>query len=55
MPPVVPREVRNHQLTIRMPLRVRRLLDRQAKRDQQSVADVVNKIIVQHYAAKARV
>lgn len=35
--PAVSRQARNHQLTIRMPLRVRRLLDRQAKCDQESV------------------
>jgi predicted HicB family RNase H-like nuclease len=48
----VAQESRNHQLTIRIPRRVRRAIDARAERERRSVADIVNNILEQHFPAK---
>ena len=42
-------ELRDHQLTIRIPQRIRDALEAQATRERRSVADVANNIFEQHY------
>lgn len=48
----VPRESRDHQLTIRIPLRIRASLDEQAERERRTVADVLNNLLEEYYAVE---
>jgi hypothetical protein len=45
-------EARGHQLTIRIPQRIRDALDAQATRERRTVADVVNNMFEEHYPAE---
>jgi hypothetical protein len=45
-------EPRNHQLTIRIPRRLRQALDEQAARESSSVADVLNNLLALRYPVK---
>jgi hypothetical protein len=45
-------ERRNHQLTIRIPKRIRVAIDAQATREQCTVADIVNHLFAATYPAR---
>ena len=47
-------EKRDHQLTIRLPKRLRDSLEREAEADRRSVADIVVNMIEDRYAKRAR-
>jgi len=47
----VTQELRDHQLTIRIPQRVRDAIDAQAEAERRSVADVLNNLLEEHYPA----
>lgn len=50
----MPQELlRNSQLTIRIPQRIREALDAQASRERRTVADVVNRMLEEHYPVPA--
>ena len=42
-------ERRNHQLTIRIPQRIRDAIAAQAEHESRSVADVVNNVLAERY------
>jgi len=42
-------EPRNHQLTIRIPRRLRRALDQEAERERRTVADIINIVLEDRY------
>jgi predicted HicB family RNase H-like nuclease len=46
------KELRDHQLTIRIPRRIRKILNVQAAGEQGSVADVINNLLAQRYPAR---
>lgn len=46
---VMAHEARDHQLTIRIPQRIRDALDAQADRERRTVADIVNNLLEEHY------
>jgi predicted HicB family RNase H-like nuclease len=45
---------RDHQLTIRIPKRLREALDREAAADRRSVADIVVNMLEDRYGKRAR-
>lgn len=45
----VSHERRNHQLTIRIPRRIRDAIGVQADAERRSVADVINNILAEHF------
>jgi len=47
----VSQEPRDHQLTIRIPQRIRAALDAQAALERRTVADVLNNLLEAHYPA----
>ena len=47
------KERRDHQLTIRIPQRIRDAIGAQADKEQRSVADVVNNVLTAQYPAPA--
>ena len=47
-------EPRNHQLTIRIPQRVRDAIAAQAEHERRSIADVVNNVLAERYPVPAR-
>jgi hypothetical protein len=47
-------ELRDHQLTIRIPQRIRDALEAQADEERRTVADVINNLLEEHYPAKPR-
>ena len=49
---LVPQEQRKHQMTIRIPERIRDLIKVQADDERRTAADVVNNILVAHYSAR---
>ena len=46
-------ELRDHQLTIRIPKRIRVAIDEHAERERRTVADVVNNALAALYPAVA--
>jgi predicted DNA-binding protein len=48
---LVAQEHRDHQMTIRIPQRIRDLIDAQADNERRSAADIVNNILEEHYSA----
>lgn len=44
-------ELRNHQLTIRIPQRIRDEIGAQAEAERRTVADVVNNLLEERYPA----
>lgn len=49
----VPHELRNRQLTIRIPRRIRDAIAVQAERERRTVADVVNNMFEERFPAPA--
>jgi hypothetical protein len=50
--PPMSQELRDHQLTIRIPQRIRAAIDAQAERERRTVADVVNNLLEEHYPSR---
>ena len=48
---LVAQEHRDHQLTIRIPQRIRDALDAQAEAERRTVADVLNNLLEERYPA----
>jgi hypothetical protein len=46
---LVTQEPRDHQLTLRIPQRIRKALDAQAKAERRSLADVLNNLLIERY------
>jgi hypothetical protein len=47
-------EKRDHQLTIRIPKRLREALDREAEADRRSAADIVVNLLEDRYGRRTR-
>jgi hypothetical protein len=47
--PTMPREPRDHQLSVRIPLRVYQALEAQAETERRTVADVLNNLLDERY------
>lgn len=47
-------EKRDHQLTIRIPKRLREALDREAEADRRSAADIVVNMLEERYGRRTR-
>ena len=46
-------ELRNHQLTIRIPRRIRDAINAQAEAERRTVADIVNNVLAAQYPVPA--
>lgn len=54
MGPTVPRDLRDHQFTLRIPTRIRKALEQEAERERRSIADLINLILEDRYAKLPR-
>jgi hypothetical protein len=50
----VSQELRDNQLTIRIPQRIRDMVEEQAARERRTVADVINNLLDERYPAPPR-
>jgi len=46
-------EPRDHQMSIRIPRRIRDALDGQAKHERRSAADIINNLLADYYPPRA--
>lgn len=49
----MPQERRDHQLTIRIPKRIRAAIDAQAQAEHRTVADIVNNVLAAQFPVLA--